>query len=119
MLIVALRGRDLGGSRYRPESAIDLPDDEPVTYVLSAMCADFDKDNPSESSTFSLTEPDDPVLACVARRAVDLDSVQAVQAAVWQRTDEISYETMRDRFDISPDEWARGEVLLQSCVAAR
>ena len=54
-------------------SAITLTNSAPsATYILSAFCAEFQKDNPSPSSRFSVEPPDEhygvhPVQRCEAR----------------------------------------------------
>ena len=119
MIVMEVRGRDAGNSKYAPASEIVVSDDKPVTYILSAMCADFDKENPSEQTTFSLVEPQDLVLVCVARKGGGDRPVPASQAAVWMHTDKVSYSEMNERFPVSPAEWAVGEEILRSCVFAR
>src|ERR1035441_2682071 len=58
MVVSAVRGVDIGGRQIRPVSDIVLADQSPVTVVVSAFCAQFDKNNPSPSTTFTLDEPE-------------------------------------------------------------
>ncbi len=117
MVILGVKGLDVGGEKYRPENEIVIVGDRPVTYVLSAACAEFNKDNPSEGTTFSLVESGDAVLACIATRSKDVNT-SAAQAAVWMHTDKASYTRVNSRFSVSRDEWAAGAALLRSCRSA-
>ena len=58
------KGIDMGGRVFRPTSRIVLNGSSTVTYVLKAFCAEFEKENPSSFTTFSLERPS-PVLACI------------------------------------------------------
>lgn len=91
MVVSSLLGVDLGGGSYRPTSRLLLRGAEMVTAILSAFCAEFEKDNPSPSTTFAI-EPPDPLQACIARESESRNlSVAAQQAAVWMVTDRIFY----------------------------
>ena len=113
MMISSVRGVDLGGGKYRPESRIVLSDGEAVTYVLRAYCIQFEKENPSNSTRFSLGRPD-PNLACIARRGTRL-TVPAMQAAVWMQSDKITYAHMAQKFPISEEDWSAGQAVFQEC----
>jgi hypothetical protein len=116
MVLLGVRGRDMGGGQYRPESEI-VVDGTPVTYILSAACAEFEKENPGDSTRFALEEPGDPVLACIARLGAD-QPIPTFQAAVWMHTDKASYSLVSSRFEVSRVQWAAGEALLRSCLPA-
>jgi hypothetical protein len=118
MIVMAVRGRDVGNSMFTPESEILVSDNRPVTYILSVMCANFDLENPSEQTTFTLVDPQDPILACIAREGSGDTPIAAAQAAVWMHTDKKSYAEVNERFPVSAAEWAVGEDILQSCVLA-
>ncbi len=114
MVVTGVRGRDLGDGRFTPESQIDVSGTDEVTYILSAYCAEFEKDNPSEGDTFVLVEARDPVLACIAIRGETL-SLATAQAAVWMHTDQMTFSQMRERFEITEVEWADAESAFRSC----
>lgn len=78
--------------RFAPDSEIRVSGSDSVTYVLEAYCADFDKDNPSETVTFSLGR-EDPVVACIVAQSGTL-SVSTIQAAVWIHTGKVTYRAM-------------------------
>jgi hypothetical protein len=113
MVVSAVRGLDLGGGRIRPMSQIYLGGDAPVTVVLLAFCAEFEKANPSPGAAFTLEEPN-PMLACLASQGRDL-SIQAQQAAVWIYTDSITYEHMRRKFQLGPGDWTAAQGLVEHC----
>ena len=114
MVVSGVRGRDLGGGRYAHESHIVISGDEEVTYILSAYCADFEKDNPSEGDRFVLVEDRDSVIACIANPGNAL-SLATAQAAVWMHTNQMTFSQIRDRFEITESEWADAESAFSLC----
>jgi len=88
---------------------------ELITYTLSAYCADFDEDNPSEASRFTLDAPQGGVYRCIVDTGADL-SIGAVQAAVWIHSDGVSYEQMSERFEITRADWQSGLSVFQTCA---
>jgi hypothetical protein len=113
MVATAVRGRVLGGGMFRPAARIEVPASGTATYLLAAYCAEFRKDNPSTTDTFVL-EPPDAVLSCVAEQGRSL-TIAARQAAVWILTDRLTYADMRAKFAVSPDEWAAGQSVANTC----
>jgi hypothetical protein len=114
MVVTGVSGEDAGNGRIRPASRIILAGAQ-ATYILTAYCAEFEKENPSEATTFSLRDPD-PMLACVAREGESL-SLAAMQAAVWKHTDKITYAHMSEKFDVTPSEWAAAQKVYSACRA--
>jgi hypothetical protein len=113
MMIAGVAGRETSSESYTPSSTITVPPNGAATYILKAFCAEFHKENPSESTTFSLRAPD-PVLACIARSGQGL-SVPAFQAAVWMYTDNATYGTVNEKFTVSRQDWASAERVFQRC----
>jgi len=113
MMVASIRGVDLGGNKYRPESQIILPESGTVSYVLAAFCIQFEKENPSPATEFTLKRPD-PKLACIARNGSSL-TVPAMQAAVWMQTDNITFAQMNQKFPITTLEWAAGRSVFLEC----
>jgi hypothetical protein len=88
-----------------------------ATYVLSAYCAEFHKDNPSPSSVFTV-EPSDNVAGCILSDAAQQGlSVQATQAAVWIYTDHVDYGAMSHKFPISESDWHAATAVATGCQA--
>jgi hypothetical protein len=116
MTIMGVAGKDLGGLSYEPTSVITVPAKGSATYILTAFCSEFHKDNPSESTHFTLKSPS-PVLACIARAGKQLP-VPAYQAAVWMYTDNVSFSEVNEKFDVSRQEWAKGAAVYQQCRSA-
>src|SRR5881396_2141288 len=52
MVVSSVSGIDMGGGRIRRTSQIHLTDAAEITLILSAFCAEFEKDNPSSHITF-------------------------------------------------------------------
>jgi hypothetical protein len=61
MVVGEVRGREVSENSFTPTSDIVLTGTAPVTYVLSAFCVNFEKDNPSESDSFSVGQPDSTI----------------------------------------------------------
>jgi hypothetical protein len=116
MVVTGIAGEDAGGGFMRPASAIHVVGDA-VTYILAAFCAEFEKENPSETNTFTLGPPD-PMAACLAREGSSL-SVEAMQAAVWMYTDNITFTHMNEKFDITAKDWAAAQKVYNACRARR
>jgi hypothetical protein len=117
MVVSGIRGRSLGGGRYIPTSTITLSNSMPsATYALSAYCAEFQKDNPSPSSMFSV-QPPDSITACIlANSARQGLSVEATQAAVWIYTDHVDSGTMSHKFPVSESDWQAASSVADACI---
>jgi hypothetical protein len=114
MVAMGISGEDVGGGLMRPTSIIHLVG-AAATYILEAFCAEFEKENPSEADRFTLGPPD-PLVSCLAREGSSL-SLAAKQAAVWMYTDNITYEHMNQKFDVSANEWAAAQKVYRACRA--
>ncbi len=115
MVVAGVRGRTVGGDSYVPTSEIDVSDKGSTTYVLEGYCMNFEKDNPSSNTKFSITPPD-PVLAAILNEAEKL-STTAKQAAVWIHTDHASYAHVNAKFSVSKADWAAAEAIVKKCEA--
>jgi hypothetical protein len=113
MTIMGVAGKDLGGFSYQPTSVITVPAKGTATYILTAFCSEFHKDNPSESTHFTL-KPPSPVMSCIARTGKQLP-VPAYQAAVWMYTDNVNFSEVNEKFEVSPQDWAKGAAVYQRC----
>jgi hypothetical protein len=116
MVVSGVLGVDAGGGMYRPTSQIVLSGESWLTLILSAFCAEFEKDNPSANTTFRVEAPN-PMLACIARGSRGL-STSAEQAAVWMHTDKATYKHVNEKFAVTPQEWASAGSVVQACQAA-
>jgi hypothetical protein len=113
MMVVSLRGILRVANMYQPETRIVLTDNDAVVFVLAAYCMEFEKENPSHATSFTLGPPD-RVLARIAQKGASL-SVPAMQAAVWMQTDSITYDQMTQKLPISPEDWAAGQTVFREC----
>ena len=113
MVVAGVTGRAVSESSYTPTSDITLQGSKAVTYLLSAFCMNFDKENPSPSDDFTVGEPD-PVLACILKNSKNL-SVPARQAAVWIYKDRVSFSHMNEKFSVSPEEYNQGQEVVNRC----
>jgi hypothetical protein len=114
MAVSVVRGIDVGGGFFEPTSRIVLQGSAWVTAILSAFCAEFEKDNPSATTPFTLEQPD-PTMACLLNRTRNL-SVATQQAAVWMYTDRLTYRQMSEKFQVSGAEWAAAEKVFRACT---
>ncbi len=117
MVIAGVRAV-MWGNLYVPVSEITLTDYETHTYLLAAFCAEFNKDNPSPNSIFSIGNVD-PTLSCILNESRTQGlSLQATQAAVWIYTDRITFETVQHKFSVDSADWSVASPLAQRCIAA-
>jgi hypothetical protein len=112
MVIAAVRGQSMGEGSYSPGSVIEIGRGT-KTYVLEAYCSDFEKDNPSLATTFTL-KPADPLLACILTSASNL-STPAKQAAVWIYTDKASFSLVNTKFEVSRSDWDAAAAVVKKC----
>ena len=115
MVIAGIRGKQVNAQQFTPESKIILTDTNPATYVLEAYCAEFHKDNPSPSVSFSLDTSDAPLASILTEGKKQNLSVQALQAAVWISSDKVTYEQMNARFPINESDWKEGKTIVDMC----
>jgi hypothetical protein len=115
MMILGIAGRVTGATTYAPADNIVVPATGTATYLLTAFCSEFHKDNPSESTRFTLRSPD-PSLACIAKRSKDGGlSIDATQAAVWIYTDRLTFEAVNEKFSVSRTDWDRAQQVVRAC----
>jgi len=113
MMVASVRGIDLGGNEFQPETRIVLAESAAVVYVLAAYCIEFEKENPSAATRFDLRQTN-PMLACIAQGASSL-TVPATQSAVWMQTDNITYAHMNRKLSVTQQEWCAGQTVFQKC----
>jgi len=114
MVVARVRGRMVDAERFAPDGDIRLAGREPATYLLEAYCAEFEKENPSGQTTFSLG-PADPVIACIVGQPGER-RFQTIQAAVWIVTGKVTYAAMNQKFPVTKDEWAAAEAMVRACM---
>jgi hypothetical protein len=118
MVISGLKGREIGGGKYSPEQFVVLTDEKPVRYIVEAYCAEFHKDNPPpDRFDFQAAATPDPVLGCILTEArKEQLSVAGTQAAVWVRTDHLTFPEMSTRMAVSKEEWSKAETVASRCA---
>jgi len=113
MVIAGVRGRMIDSHRFQPATEIELASTAPVSFLLEAYCAEFEKDNPSSSSGFSAGGWD-KTLAAVLKEAKRRGlSPAATQAAVWIVTDDISLDALQEKFSVSQAEWNQARAVVE------
>jgi tetratricopeptide (TPR) repeat protein len=118
MVIGGVSGEDMGNGMLGSLSGVTLRGDNLLTLILTAFCAQFEKDNPSSSTTFQIGPPD-AVLACIMRKGVEQGlSIDARQAAVWMYTDHASYSHVNQKYQVSQAEWTAADAVYAACLSA-
>lgn len=112
MVIARVKGESLSETTYRPSSVIQVGS-QPRTYIFEAYCMEFQKDNPSANTAFSLGRID-PVLTCILTEGAHL-STSSKQAAVWMYTDKATFEQVSHKFRVSGAEWSAAEAVVAKC----
>ena len=116
MVLAGVRGRAATSGSFIPGNAIVLTGSETSTYVLSAYCAEFHKDNPAPTSTFAVGLAD-VKLGCILLTAARNNlTVEATQAAVWRYTDNVSSQDVNRKFSINDSDWSAAQSVASSCV---
>ena len=110
MVIAGVRGQAVDANRFVARTEISVSA-TPRTYVFDAYCTDFEKDNPSTGTQFSLGKVD-PVLACILGEA---SSTVVKQAAVWIYTDKASYRHVNQKFTVSQSDWDAATAIVKKC----
>jgi hypothetical protein len=120
MVVSGVRGLWQGGNQYIPQPLIVLNDASPsATYLLSAYCAEFHKDNPSPASQFVVWPPDSAT-ACILSNASNQGlSVSATQAAEWINTDRVTFNDLQAKFPVSFPDWNAALQVASQCQQAQ
>jgi hypothetical protein len=113
MVIAGVKGQVIDENSYTPKTEIRASGTT-TTYVFDAYCTDFEKDNPSTGTKFTLGKVD-PVLACIFNEA---SSTVIKQAAVWIYTDKASFSHVNDKFTVSQSDWDAAATIVSKCSAS-
>jgi hypothetical protein len=116
MVLARVRGRATAPGSFSPANVIVLTGLEASTYVLSAYCAEFHKDNPAPTSTFTVGLAD-VKLGCILLTAARNNlALGATQAAVWRYTDNVSSQDVNRKFSINDSDWSAAQSVASSCM---
>jgi len=114
MVVGRVRGRETGPPTFVSTSTV-VAGVRPVSYIFEAHCIELAKDNSSEWTSFRV-HVSDPKLACFLQKALgDGFSVEAVQAAVWIRTDEVTFEHTVQKFPVNELDFRRAAEVVRCC----
>ena len=118
MVVLRVRGIPVGGDRFEPASSIRLTSDESKEFVLEAYCLDFDRDNPSGSTGFSVGEPASSdvqaILQALQKVPLSQRSIGAIQTAIWTVTDDLCERELQARFQVSAADLEAAEGILEA-----
>lgn len=106
------------GSRYRPREIILLQNSDPVEYLFSAYCVDFEKDNPTELTVFTQSGSADAnvlkIFNVLGQLSEDVTSVTAIQTAVFVVTNNVSKSELSARFTSDATAISNAKTILQT-----
>ena len=104
MVVWGVQGIVTGPTTYRAESTITLRagEDGDTTYLFEAYCLNIQGDNPTSETVFTLSDIAPETVCRVLSCGDQLNaSLEAIQAAVWSVTDDVSESELLARFDVS------------------
>ena len=105
------------GSRYRPREIILLQNSDPVEYLFSAYCVNFEKDNPTELTVFTQSGSADAnvlkIFNALSQLSEDVTSVTAIQTAVFVVTNDVSQSELKARFTSDATAIQNAKTILQ------
>lgn len=116
MVIRRLTGIPTGPTTFRPVSKISLPSGTDVseTYLFEAYCLDFDRANPTSSTTFLpvglASETIQAILNCGDKTNA---SMGAIQAAIWAVTYNVQKTELLSRFLVTASDLEKARQLLE------
>lgn len=109
MVVARVKGRMVDEHRYEPQEEIMVPATGTTTYLIEAYCAEFEKDNPSSSTVFTLNGSDE-TLSRILKEARKRDlSSKATQAAVWIQTNHATFEQLSHKLPVSVSDWQQAQ----------
>ena len=118
MVVLRVRGIPVGEDQFEPASTMRLTSDESKEFVLEAYCLDFDKDNPSGSTGFSVGEPASSgvqaILHALQKVPLSQRSIGAIQTAIWAVTDDLCERELQARFQVSAADLEAAEGILEA-----
>ncbi len=102
---------------YSPSSKIVLNTDEQRWFLFEAYCLNFERDNPTYATSFSVQGTSSAEVTAVLKAADELSpspSIGAIQAAVWAISENISKATLLSTFSVDDDDIAQARSLLEA-----
>ena len=122
MVVLAVRGIPIGGGRFRPVSTMRLTSDDPQEFLLEAYCLDFDRENPSGSTGFSVGELASPQVQAVFEALDKVPAAQrtigAIQTAIWAVSDDVCERELQARFQVGAADLEAAQDILEAAGIA-
>jgi len=118
MIASMVLGDDGGYMSNGSNSFVQLAPNEQANVQFIAFCADFEKDNPSASDTFTLGDPPPQLLGVMSKIAAysranpESDVTVPGQVAVWMAQG-VPPDTIRTKFDFDAMDEARARSFLE------
>jgi len=104
--------------KYEPTQEIVLRGNETKTYVLEVYCLGFYKSLPSSSSIYDVDGLADPSVMKILEAANELPknitSFEAIQAAIWVATEDLSKFELMEGFEIQLEDIENAKVILET-----
>lgn len=93
---------------------IELPDDQPQTYILEGFCRDIEKPTPTSSNSFVVVAPDSDNAKVLVHAKKLGATVKVTQSAIWIQRSKMSDDQLKRHFQVSDDELDAARKLLVS-----
>ncbi len=118
MVVHKVHGVKTGPITFYPASEIRLNVREGKEYLVLAYCLDWDKDNPTASTTFRLGAKPDPdihkIMTTLDRLPRNRASIAAVQIAIWAVTSpSLTTQELEARFQASAEDIATARFIIE------
>ena len=118
MVVLGVRGIPIGGGKFRPVSTMRLTSDAPQEFLLEAYCLDFDRENPSGDTGFSVGELASPQVQAVFEALGKVPAAQraigAIQTAIWVVTDDVCERELQARFQVGAADLEAAQDILEA-----
>jgi hypothetical protein len=116
MAVLDLKGIS-EGIMYRVRDRIILDTPNTVQYLFSGYCVNFNKDNPSESTIFTMTGFADAnvikIFNVLNQLSENVTKIAAIQSAVFAVTDNVSRSELQSRFSATATDIQNARTILE------
>jgi hypothetical protein len=116
MAVLDLKGLS-EGIMYRVRDRIILDTPNTVQYLFSGYCVNFNKDNPSESTIFTMTGFADAnvikIFNVLNQLSENVTKIAAIQSAVFAVTDNVSRSELQSRFSATATDIQNARTILE------
>lgn len=117
MAVLRLQGLVKPGNKYAVRDRIVLDTSDSVQYLFSGYCVNFNKDNPSESTVFTMNGLADAnvikIFNVLNQPSENVTKIAAIQTAVFAVTDNVSRSELQSRFSATATDIQNAKTILE------